>query len=474
MWRTLVWKEARELLSSTKFATTFTVSAVLILLTFYAGARNHQLAVAQQEASVAENRRQLSGLTDWLALEQYRIFLPPSPLEALVTGISSDIGRTAEVRSRGEISPEDSRFNEDPIFAVFRFLDLSFIFQVVLSLFAILLGYDAICGEKERGTLRLTFANAVPRATYISAKLAGSLFTLSAALLSSMLAGCLLLPVLGVTLNAEEWLRLAAIMLAGLLYFSAFLALSVFVSTLTHRTSSAFLTLLVIWIATTLVVPASAVLLAGRAVAVPSIDEVSSQKASFARGLSRDFADEMKSFQSPEGTAPEDVGALMAAFQRFSDSLSTIRNEKLKEFNGRLNEDRSNRQRVQERYALGLARVSPTASLTLAMTALAGTSLELKNRFYDEAEAYRTKFNDFIREKTGVNVSGSMMIWRTSDEEGEAPGAIDPAELPVFNYRPVSLADSFAKAQFDLALLALFNLLFFAGAFAAFLRYDLR
>ena len=158
MWRTLVWKEARELLSSTKFATTFAVIGRAHPADVLCGcpkppARRGAAAKRPWPKTAAAH-----GLTDWLALEQYRIFLPPSPLEALVTGISSDIGRTAEVRSRGEISPEDSRFNEDPIFAVFRFLDLSFIFQVVLSLFAILLGYDAICGEKERGTLRLTFA----------------------------------------------------------------------------------------------------------------------------------------------------------------------------------------------------------------------------------------------------------------------------------------------------------------------------
>ena len=38
--------------------------------------------------------------------------------------------------------------------AGFRFLDLDFIFQIVLSLFAILFAYDTISGEKERGTLR--------------------------------------------------------------------------------------------------------------------------------------------------------------------------------------------------------------------------------------------------------------------------------------------------------------------------------
>jgi ABC-2 type transport system permease protein len=471
---TLILKEARDLLTTTKFATTFAVGAVLILLAFYVGAQNHKLAQSQWEASQAENFRQMEGLTDWFSLEQHRIFLPPRPLETLVTGISNDIGRTAEVKSRGEIVPEDSRYNEDPIFAVFRFLDLSFIFQIVLSLFAILLGYDAICGEKERGTLRLTFANAVPRATYILGKLIGSFTTLSVAIIVPMALGCLLLPLLGVHLQGEEWLRLGLILLVGLFYFAAFLALAAFVSALTHRTASSFLVLLVIWIGAALIVPRASVLLAGRAVDVPSVDAISAQKASFARQLWKEFREGMKGFSTPDDVEKEDVEAVMTAFNQYMDSLTQIRDGKMKEFAGRLNEERQNRQRVQERLAFNLARVSPTASLSLATATLAGTSLDLKNQFYDEAAAYRETFNAFMKEKTGMNVGGRMVMWKMHGEEEEVPEAIDPQEIPAFEYRYASLTESVNRALPDLGILALFGIVFFAGAFIAFSRYDLR
>ena len=388
--------------------------------------------------------------------------------------MSNDIGRTAEVKSRGEIAAEDSRYNEDPVFAVFRFLDLGFIFQIVLSLFAILLGYDAICGEKERGTLRLTFANAVPRATYILGKLVGSFATLAVTLIVPMALGCLLLPLMGVHLAGEEWVRLGLILLVGLLYFGAFLALSVFVSALTHRTSSAFLILLVAWIASAFIIPHTAVLLAGRAVDVPSVDEIAAQKATFARQLWKEYRDGMKSFSAPEGADQGDIEALMAHFNQYMDSLTTIRDEKMNEFAGRLNEDRHNRQTVQERVAFGLARLSPTASLSLATTALAGTGLELKNRFRVEATRYRQTFNEFMKEKTGMNIGGRMIMWKHSDEEEEEPEQIDAEEIPAFEYRTASLSDSLTAALPDLGILALFNLLFFLGAFVAFIRYDLR
>ena len=93
------------------------------------------------------------------------------------------------MRAQGELRSEDSRFNEHPIFAVFRFLDLEFLFSVVLSLFAILFAYDAVNGEKERGTLRLFFLVAPYRAdTYILCKLVGAFVALGIALVVPILA----------------------------------------------------------------------------------------------------------------------------------------------------------------------------------------------------------------------------------------------------------------------------------------------
>lgn len=473
MLKTIIEKEARDLLSSTKFVASFAVCAALILLAFYVGATSYKISVAQYRASQAENLRQIEGLTDWLQLRQHRIFLPPQPLEALVTGISNDIGRTAEVRSRGEIVPEDSRYNEDPIFAVFRFLDLNFIFTIALSLFAILLGFDAISGEKERGTLKLSFSNAIPRATYILGKLLGSFITLATALLLALALGCLMLPLLGVSLSADEWLRLSMIILAGLLYFGAFLTLALFVSARTVRTSSSFLALLVVWIGASLISPRAATLLAGRAVSVASVDEIAAQKSTFARQLWKEFSEGMKQFRSPAGASEADMETVLQSFNQYMDSLTTIRDGKMSVFTERLNEERQNNQRRQQNLALNLARLSPTAALSLANAELAGTSLELQNRFYDEATVYRKQFNSFLNKKTGMNVGGRMFVMQVTDGE-EEPEAIDATELPAFEYRAASLGESFERALVDIGILAVFNLLFFAGAFISFTRYDVR
>lgn len=471
MLKTIIEKEIRDIIGSTKFAVTFGVCAVLILLSFFAGANNYRISRERYEAAIAENLRQFEGLTDWFGIQQHRIFLPPQPLGVLVTGISNDIGRTTEITGRGELTAEGSRFNEDPLFAVFRFLDLTFLFGIVLSLLAILFGYDAISGEKERGTLRLALANAVPRGTYVLGKLCGSFVALAVPLTAAVILGCLLLPIFGVTLGGEEWLRLGLILLAGLSYFGVFLTLAVFISAVTQRSSSSFLVLLVIWIFAVMIAPRAAVLLAGRAVDVPAVDELDAQKAAFSAQLWQEHRENLGNFKPTNNDDPE---KLMDGLNRHMENLEDERDRKMQEFAGRLNEDRHNRQQVQQDVAFSLARISPAAQLSLAVSALAGTSLELKDHYQREAAAYQEEYGRFIKSKTGINPGGGMMMIKVRDEEGEEPEPIDPGELPGFVFQPLEFAQSFEQAAADLGLLILGNLVFFGGAFIAFGRYDVR
>jgi len=66
--------------------------------------------------------------------------------------------------------------------------------------------------------------------------------------LSERSFGILLLIVQGIELSGDEWIRLALIIFAGMLFFGLFLSMSIFVSSLTYRSSNSFLILLVVWI----------------------------------------------------------------------------------------------------------------------------------------------------------------------------------------------------------------------------------
>lgn len=465
MLKTLIEKEFREIIISKKFVYSFAVCSFLIILTFYVGAKNYEVNHRKYEASKSENIRSMKGITDWRMVE-HKIFLPPTPLSSIVSGVSNDIGRTIDMKGRGELITFDSRYNESPIFAVFRFLDLNFLFQVILSLFAILFAYNAINGEKEQGTLKLIFSNSVPRDKYIIGKLTGTAIVLFTAILIPVLIGISLLLVSGISFSPEEWIRLAFIILSGFLFILSFLTLSMFVSTITKKSSNSFLILLVIWIFAVLIIPRASVLVAGRMVDVPSIDKINSEKSIYSRQVAEELMRNLTNLKVKDGEDP------MQALNRVMEENGKEREFRLKEFNQKVNEKRRNKQIEQENIAFSVARISSAACFNFAVSEFAGTSLSLIRDFENSANVYQRIYENFQIEKTGMATgSGMTLIVRTSDDEAEE---IDPSEMPKFEFKQSGFSEVFSRAAFDLGLLSLFNLIFFVAAYFKFIKYDVR
>jgi ABC-type transport system involved in multi-copper enzyme maturation permease subunit len=63
----------------------------------------------------------------------------------------------------------------------------------------------------------------------------------------------------------------------------------------------------------------------------------------------------------------------------------------------------------------------------------------------------------------------SAQAWRTISHN-----PVDFATVPKFKERSLALGQSLKLAIWDIGLLVLFNLVFFAAAFVSFLRYDVR
>jgi ABC-type transport system involved in multi-copper enzyme maturation permease subunit len=359
-------------------------------------------------------------------------------------------------------------------------LDLEFLFSVVLSLFAVMFAYDAVNGEKERGTLRLALSNPVSRSTFIVGKLLGTFLALFVPLLIPVMLGILLLPLMGVHLDGDELVRLLLILGIGFLFFATFLVLSVMVSASTRHSSYSFLIMMVIWIGCVLIIPRTAVLMSARWVEVPTVDFVEKQKREYASQLMTEDRSKMSAFKPDPSTPPQEM---INEFSKFMAGLASERDAKISEFNARLNEDRSNRQRDQQRLAMNLARLSPATSMSLAMTNLAGTSIAMKDRFIDQANEYQSIYRTFMQDKNpgSINMGGGVVMRVAVNQGGSnvsVGGAeetkINPSELPVFEYRDVSLTDVSTAALPDVAILTGYALAFFAGAFFLFLRFDVR
>lgn len=470
MFKTVFVREIRDIISSRKFHVSFLIIAVLILMSFYIGAGWYQVNRNRYETALKENIRQMAGVTDWIMVKHH-IFLPPDPLASLVAGVDNDIGRDIEMFAVGELKAQDSRFSDDPIFSVFHFLDLEFIFSIVLALFAVLFGFNLVNGEKESGTLRLVFANPVPRHTFILGKMFGALTAVVVPMLLPFCLGCLLLVGTGIPMDGSSWFSLGLIIFSGLVYFSIILLLAIFLSVMTTRSSNALLLTLIIWIFTTLVIPRAAVLIAGRLVSVPSVDELDSQKFRYRSQLWSEDMKKMNSFKLPATGNPQEM---IDAFHKYMGELGQERNKKTDAFNQRLNEDRRNRQQIRETLAYSLARIAPAANFSLAVMHLAGTSIDLKDDFLAAAQSYQESYARFLSDKTDGLLPGSGMVFRMINDEGQEPVPINPADIPVFEYHKKSPGQMFRSAGMDIMVLLAFGLLFFCGAWGAFLKYDLR
>ncbi len=471
MIKTIIYKELLEHLQTRKFVWTFTVCSVLILISFYIGAANYQMNLDKYNAAKAENLRQFSGLTDWLQVTGHHAFLPPSPLESIITGVSNDIGRSAEIFSRGELTSANSRYSNDPLFAVFRFLDLTFIFQIILSIFAILFSYDAVNGEKQQGTLRLTFSNPVPKDKYIIGKITGSFFAIALPLMLPLLLGCLILIFMGIELSLTEWIQLFLVILAGLVYFNFFQLLSFLASIVLPKPSLSFLSMLILWLLFVFVIPNASVLIAGKAVNVPSVDYLDYQKSRLRSQLLQEDRNKMAQFNPINTQDPE---KMIQEFQEFMQDLGDSRNERLMDFSGRLNEDRQNKKGIQKRIALGIARISPAALFGLAVSTISGTSLDLDNNFIKNVQGYQTVYQQFMKEKTGILLDQGTVMMKINDDGENQPPPIDINELPAFVYQPVSINQNIKPFVVNLSILLVLNALCFTGALIGFLKYDVR
>ena len=474
MLKILLEKELREIIYSTKFAITFGVAAVLLLLSFYVGIRNYQESIREFEAAKTTNSTNIASLTDWRSV-QHRVFRKPQPLQVLVNGVTNDVGRTTDMRASGELNLINSRFSADPLFAVFRFLDLNFVVIIVFSLFAILFGYDAINGEKEAGTLKLVFANKVSRASFILSKLLGSLIALGVPLLIPLLVGCLMLLGFGIPMSGAEWTRLFLLLAAGLLCFGVFLTLSIMISSLVTRSSVSFLLSLVVWIFSVLIIPKGSVVLASQIISAPNMDAIESQKRKFSADQMQRRMQATQSYFSSRSMSM-DTG-FVSAMGAFQDSLQKAYEKERLDFYGRLNEDWRNKKDWQGQWAFGFSRISPTAIFQIAAMNLAGTDVEMKYRYQAELNRYQEGYAKFLQSKIGTTADFIRVVIRrysNDQSEEEKPKPLNPVEVPDFIDQPRDLGGTVAASLLDVGLLVILNALFFGGAFFAFLKFDLR
>ena len=490
MFRTLVNKELKALLLGPKFVATFAVCSTLILLSIFVGIQEYKAGIKHYQAGSSLAEQELQEQRAWVVLRT-RLFRKPDPMQIFVSGVNNDIGRISGIRSSESVKLTNSIYSDDPIFAVFRFIDLHFIVMIVLSLFAILFTYDAINGERESGTLRLAFANSVQRFQYILAKFVGSWVGLVVPLTIPIVLGLLLVIVFNVPLSSENWLKIGGFLGVSLLYFTFFIIFGICISSFTKRSSISFLVLLVSWVTFVLILPRVGVMAAGKIVQVPSIAEIEGQIDGYSKQRWDKYIAELQVLWEQRSAAMEGMTAEQRRAYRddheweWMQQGDAARKEVEKDINdmtSKLRETLRTRQAVQSRLAFTLSRFSPASAYQLAAMNLAGTDVELKSRYEDAMERYRNTLSGYAdkkQEEEGEGRVGGIRITMDSDagfnfvtDQNEAN--LDLSDMPRFQAPEQSFAKLLAQTLLDISLLLLYSIAVLGGALVAFVKYDVR
>ena len=97
---------------------------------------------------------------------------------ALVGGVTVTTGNTVHL-SYYDAPRIKGGFDHTPIFYIFPHTDYLFIVGIVMSLLALMFSYDAISGERERGSVMGTFQSAASLARVVGPIVAGMVYEIA-------------------------------------------------------------------------------------------------------------------------------------------------------------------------------------------------------------------------------------------------------------------------------------------------------
>lgn len=352
-------------------------------------------------------------------------------------------------------------YQRNSMIRTFTALDWSFIIGVVMSFVAILFTFDAISGERERGTLRLTLSNPVPRGALMLGKFLGSFITIAVPLVMGMLLNLLIVNVSGVvSLGSGEWARIGLMAAVSFIYVSLFIGLGLVVSGRMARSSTSLLVLLLIWVVLVVLVPNTLGSVVSTLRRVPSQREFEEQREAATREVHDSMKDRFK-YGSPTQPDPD-----VKAIKLWADFVT-----KLFDTGSRLDDEHLDSQFAQVQLARRILRsASPTTIYNYTMESLADTGFERHRQFVKAARRHRERFIDFIK-ATDRSDSKSFHIYYLKEGLSDKPVSSD--NVPRFA-EATGVSAAIRNTFTHIGVLVVLSVLLLLISYVSFLRCDVR
>ena len=503
MFLVLLKREILAHLITFRFAVTVIACLLLVVITTLIRIDDYEKRLAGYNTARNANREELLS-TRTYSLLMPKVDRPPNPLSIFNAGMDNRLGNTLRIYYTNVPVLWDAQTHSSGNIFIDHFyrIDLIFIFQFVLSLLALLFAYDAIAGERETGTMRLTMSHSVRRGSILTAKYLGAMTCLILPLIMSFIIALIWIVSIGsIVFSGEDFLRIAGILLTSIIYLSAIYLVGLFISTSVHRTATALMISLFVWVVLVLVYPSLSVSVVDQLIkpqgsrvdssydAMRQIrlavnkeeveylnnDQIEGESDRFnldgalTRGLHVGIGNKRTLMRIDfKGYDWQHISSESEKFIphaiRYHQFLTPLRIDAAEKMGlirlPTLEQLRFRRARI----ARNLLRLSPAAMYNLATQAWAGTDLYGVVDFFEAARQYRRTLVNYFYDKDAF----SSRQWFASDK-----GAIDLDDLPRFVYQRADLWTNASRALPDLQLLLLLNVALFLLTFAIFVRQEI-
>ena len=484
MLRELIRKEILDHMMSLRFAIACVLCLFVIFCSLFVRHQDFSQTRAATFEAVAANQATLRNLSSpsRLIWRGVQVHCPPNPLKILVRGVEDENGRSVRVTVRG--LPEfEAADQAGPLHLLFPPVDMVSFIGIIMSLLAVVFGYDSVCGEKERGTLRLMLAQSVPRDTVLAAKWIGGYVSLVLPFLIAVLAGAtLVLAQPDVMLTPSQWGRLAAVLGFALLYIAAVFSVTLWVSCVTVQSATSIMVLITLWLLFVLVVPNVGPFLASSGPGLEGLDELASARQQQSSAIWREkISEPTANYDKVHGVDAEwwkrvrsrDWEARKPAEERQLYRMALEKDAALTQLrmHYKVEEKFVRRLEGQVRRGRWFSRLSPFSCFALAATELTDTGVQSTRRFLDQLREYQLELCSYAHDERIAQRQYRL------DNEGENPPPwveSRQAPIPEFVYTPPAATEYLKMVMVDFAVLTGMAVVFFMLSTVRFLRYDVR
>ena len=468
---TLIQKEMMHHILSVRFIVLLLMCLLLVPLTLSMNYQHYrQNLVDYQETVKLANTEETEVNTNMgldPELEVSKLFLKPTPLSVFANGLG-DVLPSYLGMTRNGIIQGPSALVSTSLSYLLGHLDFLFLVGTVFSLLALLFTFDAVAGEREAGTLRVTLANSLPRDIFLWSKLIGGYIVFVVPFSVSFLFGLLLLVAQGFPLGEPEiFPRVLSLMLASSIYIAVFFAIGTVISTYLDNSKTALIVAFTVWVFAVLITPRVGFLSAKFIAPTQTLQSVYLEKTAVREDVNGKIEENQNKisaevWKGKSGLSFEEQFALGDEIDR---QMKPIHKEFRQKFNDSMGEidRRYKREKTrQEGVAETLSRISPVSSFIYLSTNLTQTGKTKRNSYLQAGEQYYDVLDEDWFSKVVDHVNSR---WHDPKKN------IKIAQPPTL--KNSTLGETFRQSLMDILLLVFFAVVLTTVAFLKFFSVDI-